>query len=215
MKKKVYTLPIIFFIFGIVLTGSIVGLSIKKHLQQNIKPIAYQEICKDSNEDKLFFEKPNKTLKNVHIKVYKDKRILELFNDENLIGRFKVALGRAPSGDKEKEGDSKTPEGSYYICSRTSATKYYYFMGLSYPNDKDAKKALAKGSISTSTYNKIIAAIEKKQQPPWETSLGGAVGIHGGSNKYDWTYGCIAVSDENMAIIKEYTAFNTLVEIYK
>ncbi|WML37164.1 L,D-transpeptidase [Clostridium sp. OS1-26] len=149
------------------------------------------------------------------IKVYKEKRILELYGDEKLIGRFKMGLGRDPWKDKEKEGDNRTPEGSYYICYGTSETKYTYFMGLSYPNIKDAQRGLEKGLIDKNTYNRIKQAIDEKRQPPWNTSLGGAVGIHGGGSKYDWTYGCIALTNEDINIIKQYAPIGTLVEIYK
>ncbi|WP_027623086.1 hypothetical protein [Clostridium lundense] len=62
-------------------------------------------------------------------------------------------------------------------------------MGISYPNIEDGKTGLKNGSIDNNIYNQIKKAIEKKSLPPWNTPLGGAVGIHGGGAKYDWTYG--------------------------
>lgn len=229
MKRKKNLSPVLFFVFGIVLISLITGLSIKRHVKnKNIESYKQVNISKDKeftetyngNQSKvqeleLFFSKPEATPSKTLVKVYKEKRLLELYGDGKLIGRFKIGLGRSPWDDKEKEGDNRTPIGTYYICSRNGATKYTYFMGLSYPNTKDAQKGLDKGLIDKATYNKIKDSIELKQQPPWNTPLGGAVGIHGGGNKYDWTYGCIAMTNEDINLLKQYTPVKTPVEIYK
>ncbi len=55
----------------------------------------------------------------------------------------------------------------------------------------------------------------RKLSPPWHTPLGGEIGIHGGGTKYDWTYGCIAMSDEDIYRAKEYIRLGTCVNIYK
>lgn len=222
MKNKHKTFPFIFLIFGIVLISVISGLSIRKYVKSSssIKEKSQQASVegdkeKVKNNSEIFFNKPKDMPSQNLIKVYKEKRILELYGDEKLIGRFKIGLGRDPWKDKEKEGDNRTPEGSYYICSRTGETKYTYFMGLSYPNIKDAQRGLEKGLIDKNVYNRIKQAIDGKKQPPWNTPLGGAVGIHGGGNKYDWTYGCIALTNEDINIVKQYAPIGTLVEIYK
>ena len=153
--------------------------------------------------------------KNILIKVYKEKRILELYGDEKLIGRFKIALGGAPIGDKDKEGDKKTPEGKYYICTRNDKSKYKLFLGLNYPNVQDAQRGLQNGLIEELAFKDIKDEIENGKRPDWNTPLGGAVGIHGGGILSDWTSGCIALSDDDIEIIWEYTKMNTPVEIYK
>ena len=224
MSKKYKSFPLMFLIFGVVLITLISGSSIRKHIKtmgksnQESGKVSFEASKEDKskNEDtKIFFSKPEIKPSQTLVKVYKDKRILELYGDEKLIGRFKIGLGRDPWSDKEKEGDNRTPEGTYYICTKTSETKYTYYMGLSYPNIKDAQRGLEKGIINQDTYNRIKKAIDAKQQPPWNTTLGGAVGIHGGGNKDNWTYGCIAMSNEDINILKQYTPFKTPVEIYK
>lgn len=222
VSKKYKLFPLMFLIFGVVLITLISGYSIRKHIKsmgksdQQSGKMPVEASKEDKSEDsKIFFNKPESKPSQTLVKVYKDKRILELYGDEKLIGRFKIGLGRDPWSDKEKEGDNRTPEGTYYICTKTSETKYTYFMGLSYPGIKDAKKGLEKGLINEDTYNRIKKAIDAKQQPPWNTTLGGAVGIHGGGNKDNWTYGCIAMSNEDINILKQYTPFKTTVEIYK
>lgn len=223
MKKQYNIFPIAFLIFGVVLITLISGSSITKYIKTTAKineqsgkvSADAQKNSKDDKDLKCFFSKPETMPSQTLMKVYKDKRILELYGDEKLIGRFKIGLGRDPWVDKEKEGDNRTPEGTYYVCSRTGETKYTYFMGLSYPDIKDAQKGLEKGTIDKATYNRIKKAIDNKQSPPWNTPLGGAVGIHGGGNKDNWTYGCIAMSNEDINIIKQYAPIKTTVEIYK
>lgn len=170
---------------------------------------------KEKKDKELFFNPPKTMPSSTSIKVYKEDRILELFGDNKLLGRFKIGLGRSPVGTKHKEGDNKTPEGKYYICTKNDNTKYTYFMGISYPNIEDGKTGLRNGSIDDLTYNEIKKAIDKKTLPPWNTHLGGAVGIHGGGAKYDWTYGCIAVSDEDIKILWKYCNIGTFVEVFK
>ena len=50
--------------------------------------------------------------------IYKEERELELIVDSKCIGLFKIALSTEPNGTKDKEGDKRTPEGEYYICTR-------------------------------------------------------------------------------------------------
>ncbi len=161
----------------------------------------------------FFYNAPSVKPEKVHIIIHKAERNLELYGDGRLIGRFRIALGASPVGHKQMEGDSKTPEGSYYICTRLKESKFTLFLGLSYPNVQDAKQGLGKGAIDRDTSDKIKYAIEHRECPPWNTSLGGAIGIHGGGNSYDWTLGCIALSDDDIRIIWQYASMGTAVEI--
>ncbi|MGV8983474.1 L,D-transpeptidase family protein [Clostridium sp.] len=165
--------------------------------------------------ENLFFEKPSKEPQEVAIKVYKGLRTLELYGDDILIGRFKIALGGVAIGDKHKDGDKKTPEGKYYVCTRNEESKYTLFLGLSYPNIEDAKRGLQNGLIGELVFKEIETQIENGKRPDWTTSLGGSVGIHGGGSKGDWTFGCMAVSDDDIRIIWDYAKMNTPVEIYE
>jgi murein L,D-transpeptidase YafK len=162
----------------------------------------------------LFFDKLQEFSTNVEIKVYKSNRRLELYSEGELQGRFKIALGSKSIGDKEKEGDRKTPEGAYYICTRNDKSKYTLSLGISYPNIKDAQKGLNQKLIDKSTFNNISQAINNKKRPPWDTKLGGEIMVHGGGNNIDWTWGCIALSDEDIMILWEYVIIGTPITIY-
>ncbi|MCB2297479.1 L,D-transpeptidase family protein [Clostridium tagluense] len=161
----------------------------------------------------LFFTKPEEKPQEVGIKVYKGIRILELYGDGNLIGKFKIAIGGAPIGDKHMEGDRRTPEGKYHICTRNDKSKYTLFLGLDYPSVQDAQRGLENGLIEELAFKEINTQIESGKRPDWNTPLGGAIGIHGGGTLGDWTSGCIALSDDDIKILWEYAQMNTLVEI--
>ena len=172
-------------------------------------------VSRQIDEEELFFNKPKSTPEQSLIKVYKKKRVLELYGDGRLLGRFKVALGGSPEGDKNREGDLKTPIGNYYICTRNNKSRFFLFMGVSYPNVEDGARGFESGLIDRSTYEFIKEAERSKTVPPWNTPLGGEVGIHGGGNEHDWTLGCIALSDEDIKLVWQYTSKGTPVEIYE
>lgn len=149
----------------------------------------------------------------IEVRIYKAERKLVLYGDGNIIGIFKTALGFMPVGDKEKEGDGKTPEGSFVICYINDATPFLYFYGLNYPKREDGERGLKQGLISQQEYQQIAAASQTGSIPLWKTPLGGEVGIHGGGNWMDWTQGCVAVSDSDILILKKYLKLGTPIEI--
>lgn len=113
-----------------------------------------------------------------HIVVSKSNRVLALMNGAETLKRYKVHLGFAPEGHKQRSGDGRTPEGRYYIDRRNPRSDFYLSLGVSYPNALDIARARAMG-----------------------VRPGGDIFIHGGPRrpndrrKEDWTAGCIAVSD--------------------
>ncbi|MFA5528125.1 MAG: L,D-transpeptidase family protein [Peptostreptococcales bacterium] len=153
--------------------------------------------------------------KDVTIRIYKNDRRLELYENNVLTYACKIGLGFSPKGHKMREGDGKTPEGEYYICVKNGDSKFTLFLGISYPNKKDAEVALAKKFISQEDYQSIVEYIDSGKRPSWATPLGGEIGIHGKGSKFDWTAGCIALEDEDIKIIWEKAEIGTPVEIYK
>jgi len=130
--------------------------------------------------------------------IHKSERVLGLYIDEELAAVFPIGLGRHPEGPKTKQGDGRTPEGRYYICTRNDRSRFHLFLGLSYPSIQDAERGVLEHRISKHEYDGIATAIRAKRQPPWDTALGGEVGIHGYGAGSDWTLGCIAL--DNRAI---------------
>lgn len=141
--------------------------------------------------------------------VKKSERVLELWDGDHLYGSYSIGLGWEPIGDKKIEGDGRTPQGTYYVCTRNDRSRFYLSLGVSYPNKEDAKEALEEGTIDQSTYEEIADAIDGKSQPPWYTAMGGEIMIHGMGGDSDWTAGCIAVDNEVMDILWEFCPTKT------
>jgi murein L,D-transpeptidase YafK len=135
-------------------------------------------------------------LKSPRVVIRKQSRELTLYDGAQPLRRYRVVLGANVTGDKEREGDRKTPEGVFYICSRNGTSRFHKFMGLSYPAPADAARGLKARMITRAEHDAILAAHQKKECPPWKTALGGEVGIHGGGIDRDWTLGCIALTNE-------------------
>ena len=114
--------------------------------------------------------------------IHKADRKMYLLHNDRVLESYDVALGFAPVGHKQFEGDGKTPEGAYVITHRNPDSKYHLSVGISYPNPAD------------------IAFAEAANQLP-----GGEIFIHGAPNgpigRRDWTAGCIAVSDNEIEVI--------------
>ena len=134
------------------------------------------------------------------IQVYKSKRKLMFFRNGDVSGEFRISLGFHPKGKKRYEKDGKTPEGLYEIDGKNPKSVAHKNLGISYPNQNDRSFASRAGQ-----------------------KAGGAIKIHGLLKKYrklgklhrfyDWTAGCIAVTDEEVDYLYENTAVGTPIRI--
>jgi len=132
--------------------------------------------------------------------VEKENRKLHLLRNGEVFRTFDVALGVAPIGTKEREGDQKTPEGRYSLDDRNPDSDFFLSIHISYPSATE--RALAR----------------RKGYDP-----GGAIMIHGQPNvptystayyrQEDWTNGCIAVSNSDMIDIWLMTGNDVPIEI--
>ncbi len=133
--------------------------------------------------------------------VAKSERRLWLFEAGALEGCWTIGLGFDPVGDKLQEGDGRTPEGWY----RTSDKPWSIFEGaiaIHYPNRDDADRALKRGAIGRKTRARIVEALRRGKTPPQQTAMGGEVLIHGGGSTSDWTLGCVALTDDDLAQLR-------------
>lgn len=127
------------------------------------------------------------------IVVFKGERKMHLFHHDKVLRSFDVALGGDPFGHKTQEGDGRTPEGEYFIDRRNPNSAFHLSIGISYPNERDVEVAKAAG-----------------------VSPGGDIFIHGRAGKHrdrgrgwDWTDGCIAVTDREMEHVYAMVRDNT------
>lgn len=149
------------------------------------------------------------------VRIHKGKRELLLLADNgSVVMTAGIALGRDPLGPKEREGDGKTPEGLYTVCLVKENGRHGQSLGLSYPEAADAEAALTEGRIDRATHEAILAAHRQGFRPPWGSPLGGEIYIHAGGTREDWTQGCVALEEADMARLFSLAGIGTRVEIF-
>ncbi len=156
--------------------------------------------------------------------IWKSHYTLTLYKGDRPLKTYHAVFGKGfRDGDKQRAGDKRTPEGDFYICTMNHSKRFYKFMGLSYPGLKNAEAGLRENRISPTEYQSILRAIQEHQQPPWDTRLGGAVGIHGRmlddaaaaalSPFPNWTDGCIALANADVDELFDVVSLGTPVTI--
>ncbi len=156
---------------------------------------------------------PTIELANPRIVIRKGERRVDLFDGGELVKRYKMVLGFSPDGDKETEGDGRTPEGDFYVFAKNPESKFHLSLGLSYPGREDAERGLKAGLISQEEHDEIVAAIAERRMPLQKTKLGGEIYIHGGGTRSDWTEGCVAMDNDEMTELFEAVPVGTKVTI--
>ena len=152
-------------------------------------------------------------LKNPRIVVMKGKRRMELHADGSIVRTYLIGLGLNPVPDKIRQGDRATPEGEFYVFTKNNKSAFYLSLGISYPNVEDAERGLRDGLVSRAQHDAIVRAIRRKATPPQNTKLGGDIYIHGNGAKSDWTWGCVALENEDMRELFDAVTVGTPVTI--
>jgi hypothetical protein len=132
--------------------------------------------------------------------VIKHERVLRLLRRGRVVAEYPIKLGLNPYGHKQRAGDFRTPEGKYDLVARNPQSDFYLSIKVSYPNREDA-----------------AVANESGYEP------GGLIMIHGQPNvpkrppehyaTRDWTDGCIALSNADMADVWLRTTVGIPIEI--
>jgi murein L,D-transpeptidase YafK len=117
--------------------------------------------------------------------VRKAERRLELLKGGEVFRSFPIVLGGNPDGHKEREGDQRTPEGTYRLDLRNKNSAFFLALRVSYPNDEDIRRARARGVNPGN--NIMIHGLPNEPRYPLDHYL-----------YADWTDGCIAVSNSAM-----------------
>lgn len=147
-----------------------------------------------------------------YIAIKKSTHTLELWENGALKNRFVVNTGAA-AGDKEVEGDWKTPEGEFYVCKKIPNSNFHLALGVSYPSIEDAERGIQNGLISGNQYNQIVTANQTGGAPDWHTALGGYIEIHG-DRKMNPTRGCISLRNEDIDLLYSLTTVGDRIIIY-
>jgi murein L,D-transpeptidase YafK len=132
--------------------------------------------------------------------VFKSRRQMLVYADGELVNTYVISLGGYPVGKKQIDGDGRTPEGLYTINAKNPNSVCHKNLGVSYPDAVDISNAKRLGK-----------------------SPGGDIKIHGVSNGwsfigkfqrwYDWTNGCMGLTDAEVDDLYAHTAIGTAIEI--
>ncbi len=135
-----------------------------------------------------------------HVLVMKGERRMQIMSGDSVLKDYSIALGGSPVGHKQREGDGRTPEGRYVLDWRNGNSGYHRSIHVSYPGEADTERARSAG-----------------EDP------GGMIMIHGQRNyfgwlspvtqRFDWTNGCIAVTNAEMDEIWDLVENGTPIEI--
>jgi murein L,D-transpeptidase YafK len=149
----------------------------------------------------LFIVLSNLTFASVDlVEIDKSENKMYLLDGKDIVKEYHVAFGASPKGHKLQEGDEKTPEGVYTLDYKKENSSFYRAMHISYPNKKDTVKAKERG-----------------------VSAGGFIMVHGQLNKlgwlypltqrFNWTNGCIALTNSEMDEFMELVSIGTKIKI--
>lgn len=119
------------------------------------------------------------------VKVDKSSSKMYLLDDGEIVKKYHVAFGASPKGHKQQEGDEKTPEGTYTLDYKKEDSSFYRAMHINYPNSTDKENAKKLG-VSAGGFIMVHG------QRNW---LGGLAPI---TQQYNWTNGCIALTNSEM-----------------
>ncbi|MBN2768336.1 MAG: L,D-transpeptidase [Campylobacterales bacterium] len=191
-----------FLIFSAILGLIISGCSQKKPYYGEVDKTPY-EIKECLNE--LAHGKDIKQARADKIVVHKSEKKLYLYKDGKVIGESLISMGKNwDKGTKVKQGDYRTPEGTYTIVRKKCDPRLYRNLLISFPNAQDIARAKALGH---STPGGLITI---HGQPKWNAD--------GRGDKYtlanDWTEGCIALPNSTMQLLWESVALGVPIEIY-
>lgn len=136
------------------------------------------------------------------IVIEKQAHKMTLYRKGAELRSYKVSLGRSGLGQKTQAGDNLTPEGKYRVTEHVQKSGYHLALRINYPNADDLKRAKSLNVLP-----------------------GGDIMIHGIRNHmewigtahrlFDWTKGCVAVTNPEIEEIFRIVPDGTPVEIKK
>lgn len=132
------------------------------------------------------------------IVVEKSARRLTLWQEGRAIRSYQVALGFDPVGQKQRQGDGRTPEGLFHIDRRNENSRFHLSLGLDYPRPEDRARAAAAG---VDPGGDIMIHAQPNSVPDGFKAVG------------DWTAGCIALTNAEMREVWAMAPIGTPVEV--
>lgn len=141
-----------------------------------------------------------------YIIVDKSDYELKVYDDEGWYATYPIVFGSKDLSDKMREGDKRTPNGSFKVILKKIHEKWGPELLLDYPNDESyqrfydrkARGVLPKGAKIGSG----IAIHATRPEEEWTID-----------NFYNWTDGCVSVKYTEMKDLFSYIPIGTPVTI--
>lgn len=146
---------------------------------------------------------------------------LDIYRGYTPLKRFRnIALGSGGPAPLHLAGDATTPLGEFRITHINRRSRFHIFLGLNYPTMAHLERAREQGLIDAISHEAYLDTIRVNNHPPQNTLLGGNIGIHGIGDgdpaihaRYNWTQGCIALTNEQIEQIARVVRVGTRVFI--
>jgi murein L,D-transpeptidase YafK len=157
----------------------------------------------------------------IWVDVDTDQRTLAVLQGSEILQKFEnISVGRNGVTADKLAHDRKTPLGTYHVRRINPQSRFQLFFGLDYPSEQQAANAYLAHRISAGELEAIYRAHQRGEEPPANTPLGGMIGIHGlGSGDpsihedFNWTDGCIAVTNEQVQELAKWIRTGTMVVV--
>jgi murein L,D-transpeptidase YafK len=141
-----------------------------------------------------------------YIIVDKSDYELKVYDAEGWYATYPIVFGSKDLGDKMKEGDKRTPNGTFKIILKKIHPKWGPELLLDYPNEESVKRfneRKAEGVIpKNAKIGAGIAIHATRPQEEWTVD-----------NFYNWTDGCVSVKYTEMKDLFSYIPVGTPVTI--
>jgi murein L,D-transpeptidase YafK len=141
-----------------------------------------------------------------YIVVKKKDYELKVYDEDGWYATYPIVFGSKDLGDKMKEGDKRTPNGTFKVILKKIHPKWGPELLLDFPGPSDVAK-----------FNDR----KRKGLIPKAARIGGGIAIHATrpeeewtvDNFYNWTDGCISVKYTEMKDLFSYIKVGTVVTI--
>lgn len=189
-------------IFKLIMFFTVIALlsfvPIKKKKKATAKKVSSAKLIKPVIKDSI--ENP------YYIIVDKSDYELKVYDDEGWYATYPIVFGSKDLSDKMKEGDKRTPDGSFKVILKKIHPKWGPELLLDYPNDESFQK---------------FSERKSKGLVPRNAKIGGGIAIHATrpqeewtiDNFYNWTDGCVSVKYTEMKDLFSYIPLGTPVII--
>jgi murein L,D-transpeptidase YafK len=193
------------FYFYLVVVGMFTLFSFTQDKGKKKKPVSKNKIT--TLPPKALPKAPIDSIENqYYIIIDKSDYELKVYDEDGWYATYPVVFGSKDLTDKMREGDRRTPEGSFKIIIKKIHPKWGPELLLDYPNESSIQRfndRKSKGLISKNArIGNGIAIHATRPEEEWTVD-----------NFYNWTDGCISVKYTEMQDLFSYIQLGTRVTI--